>query len=69
MLSTAQYVGSQRVRHDLAIEQGQLTFRYLIHVEFIFVYGFKESSNFILLHVAIQLSQQHLLKSLSFLHL
>ena len=67
--STVQYLGSQRVRHDSVIEQGQLTFRSLIHFEFIFVYGFKECSNFILLHVAIQLSQQHLLKSPSFLHL
>ena len=45
-----------------------LTFRFLIHFEFIFVYGVKECSNFILLHVAVQLSQHHLLKRLSFLH-
>ena len=30
-----------------------LTFKTLIHFEFIFVYGVKESSNFILLHVAV----------------
>ena len=29
-----------------------LTFRSLIHFEFIFVYGVKECSNFIFLHVA-----------------
>ena len=31
-----------------------LTFRSLIHFEFIFVYGVREHSNFILLHVAVQ---------------
>ena len=45
-----------------------LTFRSLIHLEFIFVYGVRECSNFILLHVALQFSQHHLLKRLSFLH-
>ena len=30
-----------------------LTFKSLIHFEFIFVYGVKECSNFILLHVAV----------------
>ena len=36
-----------------------LTFRSLIHFEFIFVYGVRECSNFILLHVAVQFSQHH----------
>ena len=45
-----------------------LTFRSLIHFEFVFVYGVREYSNFILLHVAVQISQLHLLKRLSFLH-
>ena len=40
----------------------------LIHFEFIFVCSIKECSNFNLLHVAVQFSQQHLLKRLSFLH-
>ena len=31
-----------------------LTFRSLIHFEFIFVYGVGKCSNFILLHVAVQ---------------
>ena len=44
-----------------------LTFRSLIHFEFIFVYGVRECSNFILLHVAVQFSQHCLLKRLSFL--
>ena len=44
-----------------------LTFRSLIHFEFIFVYGIRECSNFIILHVAVQFSQHHL-KRLSFLH-
>ena len=37
-----------------------LTFRSLIHFEFIFVYGFRKYSNFILLHIAVQFSQHHL---------
>ena len=45
-----------------------LTFRSLIHSEFIFVYGVRECSNFILLHVAVRFSQHHLLKRLTFLH-
>ena len=45
-----------------------LTFRSLIHFEFISVYGVRECSDFIHLHVAVQFSQQHLLKRLSFLH-
>ena len=42
-----------------------LTFISLIHFEFIFVYGVRKCSNFILLHEAVQLSQHHLLKRLS----
>ena len=45
-----------------------LIFMSLIDFEFIFVYGVRECSNFILLHVAVQFSQHHLLKKLSFLH-
>ena len=45
-----------------------LTFRSLIHFELIFVYGVRKCSNFILLHVAVQFSQQHLLKRLSLPH-
>ena len=45
-----------------------LTFRSLNHFEFIFVHGGREFSNFILLRVAVQFSQHHLLKTLSFLH-
>ena len=43
-----------------------LTFRSLIHFKFIFVYGIRKCSNFILLHVAVQFSQHHLLKRLHF---
>ena len=39
-----------------------LIFRSLIHFEFIFVYGVREHPNFILLHVAVQFYQCHLLK-------
>ena len=45
-----------------------LTFRSLIHFEFVFVYDVRKCSNFILLHVAIQFSQHHLLKRLSLPH-
>ena len=43
-------------------------FRSLIHFEFIFVYGVRKCSNFVLLHVAVQFSQHHLLKVLSLSH-
>src|SRR5574337_1130115 len=39
-----------------------LTFRSLIHFEFIFVYGVRKCSSFILLQVVDQFSQHHLLK-------
>ena len=45
-----------------------LTFRSLIHFEFIFVYDVRKCSNFILLHVAVQCSQHHLSKRLSLPH-
>ena len=45
-----------------------LTFRSLMHFEFTFVYDVRECSNFTHLHVAVQFSQHHLLKRLSFLH-
>ena len=39
-----------------------LTFRSLIHFEFIFVYGVRECSNFIPSHVAVQFSHHHLVE-------
>src|SRR5574337_837364 len=45
-----------------------LTSRSLIHFEFIFVYGVRTCSNFILLLVAVQFSQHHLLNRLSLPH-
>ena len=45
-----------------------LTFRSLIHLEFIFVCSVRVCSNFVLSHVAVQFSQHHLLKRVSFLH-
>ena len=45
-----------------------LTFRSLIHFEFIFVYGVRKCSSFILLQVVDQFSQHHLLKRLSFFY-
>ena len=41
-----------------------LTFSSLINFEFSFVYGVRECSNFILLHVVVQFSQHNLLKRL-----
>src|SRR5574341_653077 len=45
-----------------------LTFRALIHFEFLFVYGVRKCSSFILLQVVDQFSQHHLLKRLSLIH-
>ena len=45
-----------------------LTYRSLIHFEFIFVYGVRKCSNFTLLQVAVQFSQYYLLKRLSLPH-
>ena len=45
-----------------------LTFRSLIHFEFIFVYGVRKCSSFIVLQMVDQFSQHHLLKRLSFLY-
>ena len=45
-----------------------LTFRSLIHFDFIFEYGVRKCSSFILLQVVVQFSQHHLLKRLSLIH-
>ena len=45
-----------------------LIFRSLIHFNFIFVYDFRECSDLILFHVAVQFSQHHILKKLGFLY-
>ena len=45
-----------------------LTFKSLIHFEFIFVYGVRKCYNFILSHVAVQFPQHHLFKRLSLPH-
>ena len=45
-----------------------LIFKCFIHLEFIFVYGISWWSSFIFLHVAVQISQHHLLKRLFLLH-
>ena len=44
------------------------TFRSLIHFEFIFVYGVRKCSSFILLQVVDEFSRHYLLKRLSFVH-
>ena len=43
-----------------------LTFRSLIHFEFIFVYGVRKCSNIIVLHVAVQFSQHQLIEEAVF---
>ena len=43
------------------------TFKCLIHFEFIFVSSVRECSGLILLRIAVQFFQHHLLKRLSFL--
>ena len=43
-----------------------LIFKSLIHFEFIFVYGVRKYSSFILLQVVDQFSQHHFLKRLPF---
>ena len=45
-----------------------ITFRSVMHLEFIFVYGVRKCSHFILLHVAVPFSQHRLLKSLPLPH-
>ena len=45
-----------------------LALRSLIHFEFIFVYGVRKCSSFILLQVVDQISQPHLLNRLSLIH-
>ena len=46
----------------------QVTFKSLIHFEFIFVYGVRKQPNLIFLSIAVRFSQYHLLKRLSFSH-
>ena len=46
----------------------RLIFKSFIHLEFIFGYGVSWWSSFIFLHVAVQISQHHLLKKLFLLH-
>ena len=43
-------------------------FKPIVHLEFSFVHGVRKCSDFILLYVAVQFSQYHLLKRLSLLH-
>ena len=43
-------------------------FTFFIHLEFMFVYGVRKCSTFIILHIAVQFSQHHFLKKPSFLH-
>ena len=45
-----------------------LTLRSLFHFGFVFVHDVRECSNFILLYVAVQFFQHHLLKRMSFQH-
>ena len=46
----------------------RLIFKSFIHLEFIFVYGVSWCSSFIFMHIAVQISQHHLLKRLFLLY-
>ena len=46
----------------------QFIFKSFIHLEFIFIYSVSWWSSFIFLHVAVQISQHHLLKRLFLLY-
>uniref|UniRef100_K9IWC2 Uncharacterized protein n=1 Tax=Desmodus rotundus TaxID=9430 RepID=K9IWC2_DESRO len=46
----------------------QLIFKFFMHLEFIFLYGVGWWLSFIFLHVAVQVSQYHLLKRLLLLN-
>ena len=59
---------SKSVLTMFSSESFMVSFRSVIHFEFIFVHGVRKCSNFILLHVAVQFSQHHLLKRRSLLH-
>ena len=48
----------------LSFMVSSLTFRSLIPFEFVFMYGIREYSHFILFHGAVQFSQHHLLEYL-----
>ena len=50
---------------DWGVSFSGVTFMSIIYIEFVFLYGVKKCSNFILLHVAVQFSQPNLLKRLS----
>ena len=63
MLKSAQLIFSSR-----SFTVSGLIFKSLTHFEFIFVYGVRKCSNFILLQVAVWFSQHLLLKRLSVLH-
>ena len=45
-----------------------LTFKFLLHFEFIFVHGGRVCSSFTDVHAAVPVSQHHLLERLSFSH-
>ena len=51
-----------------ALRVSQFILKSFIYLDFIFVYGVSWWSSFIFLHVAVQISQHHLLKRLFLLH-
>ena len=62
------YVRECSMYNSRSFEVSGLTFMCLIHFDYIFACSIRECSSFILLHVAVQFSQHHLLKELSYLH-
>ena len=65
---TAIYDKECSIFSSRSFRASSLTLMFLIHFEFLFVFGVMECSDFFLLHIAAQFSQHHLLKSLTFLH-
>ena len=59
------YVGEYSKFSSKSFIVSGLTFRFLIHFEFIFVCDVRKCSSFILLQAVDQFSQHHLLKSSS----
>ena len=54
--------------YPLRVLESCFTFRSLVHIDSIFVFGVRKCSNFFLLYIVFQFSWHHLLNRLSFLH-
>ena len=63
-----QFISKTVLCFPLSFMVSGLTFRSIIHFKFLFIYGARESSNFLLLYAGVQFSLYHILKRLSSLH-